>query len=523
MPGFDEAMSMLGGKKAILPDIGSGGFIEDSPQADPVKAAAEKARIHQKEMAAEKAANPEPPHPYPEWKDFIESDYAGLEGLPGDIFRELERTAHRSLPAANIASALSLVALACGRGHRLTPSNGKISIMAFVVAPTAAGKEHGQRYARCAIQHLGWSTSFSSAPRSDKAMLLDLMDDKSERAALYMIDEAHAFLGAVESKRSSEFKQAIASLMLELATTNHLVLSGTLRREVQTDLAKRRNEVTKELMRLDKQQDSEDGFAGKAKIVASLNATLAHIEKKEGMAENGIADPRCSFLFTSTPANMAPFLTIEAADAGLLGRSLLFIGSSEVAALRDGAGFDSSMLVMRQVKNRLADIANATDQPVPVSPEGREALKGVMAWADYHRNHVDLGALYRRLYERVEVIASLLAAETGIGPSHVKQATAICLASMDALRQSLAADSGDLHKLAELTKERIIKMVAPTWELVSRFRQRVRKEKALQALPDKTFNDMFDNQLMAAMYKGLELHGERGAGQKVRLSNKAKH
>lgn len=514
---------MFGFNKAILPDFESDGFFEEAAPEDPALALVEKRRRQREEEAAEKAANPEPPHPYPAWKEFVESDYTGLEGLPGDIFRELERTAHRSLPAANIAGALSLVALACGRGHRLTPSKGKISLMAFVVAPTAAGKEHGQRYAKCAIQHLGWSTSFSSAPRSDKAMLLDLMDDKSERAALYMIDEAHAFLAAVESKRSSEFKQAIASLMLELATTNHLVLSGTLRREVQADLAKRRNEVTKELMRLEKQQDSEDGFAGKAKIITSLNATLAHIEKKEAMAENGIADPRCSFLFTSTPANMAPFLTIEAADAGLLGRSLLFIGSSEVAALRDGPGFDGSLFAMSPITNRLADIANATDQPVPVSPEGREALKGVRAWADYHRNHVDLGALYRRLYERVVVVASLLAAETGIGPSHVKQATAICLASTDALRQSLAADSGDPHKLAERVGERILTMAAPTWELVSRFRQRVRKEKALQALPDKMFNDMFDNQLMAAMYKGLELHGDRGAGQKVRLSNKAKH
>ncbi|MGL5290263.1 MAG: hypothetical protein ACRC9N_12440, partial [Aeromonas sp.] len=421
--------------------------------------------------------------PFANWKEWTPDR---LMGLAGKLYAAIEERAHRSQPKSSLAGSLMLLSIAAGRGRVTTPDGGKINLMAFVNAPSASGKENAHEFIKVMIDYLKWHGSAAGTPRSDKSMILDLLEPDSERCEFYPIDEAHSYLEAVSSSKANDCVKNMAALILELSTSSIYIVPSNIKREIMAEITKAKRETVKAIAQIEKNKDElpPDELAKRAK---SHNAALGVLDAKESMVKNGVKDPRCSILFSST--KVSDMVATETIESGLLGRSLFFLCPEDRAKAPASLKRDMSLATFNPMVNSLAGIANRGGA-LDIDGTGRSALSKVHEWAEDHRNHPTMGALLARQLQRVTALASLLAAGDGftIKAEHVEAAFCLDQQSLNDIRSLLAVNEAAED---QVIKARILELTPPIGISRSALMQRVLKPKRLQSCVT-LFNDLIN-------------------------------
>ncbi|WP_064359010.1 hypothetical protein [Raoultella ornithinolytica] len=413
-----------------------------------------------------------------------------MPGIGGDVLRMIEDTAYRSLPKAAAAATLNLLALVAGLGRVNSIAGGKLNVITFVIAPSAAGKEHPQQFVKLIAGKMHIAHHIIGAPRSDKDMILNLLDADSVQVCNYSVDEAHTFLDSMASKSASQYTQAIEGVMLALSTTDNYVLSGTIRREVKS-------QYDADLSRAYKSKDAIDKSTAvdREDRLQNVDAKIVKLESAINMVESGIPRPLCNFQMSSTPAKMDGAINEGNIESGLIGRSLVFRCSDDRAELKEIVK-TVSLAQLTPIINSLANVMNRHDKETQATEESRAMLDSVRRWAEdnHRRNDPLMGALFARLYERVCSVSSLLAAETGmIQPEHVLYGFSLVMWSMHDIKSMMALS--DAENVGESIEIRLMQCVKGVGVPYAALRREVMRTKVLARLDKRDpriYNDALD-------------------------------
>ncbi|MFM5225080.1 hypothetical protein ACET93_07795 [Aeromonas veronii] len=180
-------------------------------------------------------AEPKTHAPEIPWSDWREFSYEDIPGLAGELYKETESRASRSLPKASLAGTIQMLCMAAGRGKLKTHTGGKVNLITYTAAPSAAGKENPQHMIKSLAYNLGWLRSMSNSPRSDKTIVLDFIEEKAEGCMVYVVDEAHQFLRAMSSSKASEYTQAMLTTILSITGSAIYPISSTTARELRKE------------------------------------------------------------------------------------------------------------------------------------------------------------------------------------------------------------------------------------------------------------------------------------------------
>ncbi|EHF7698502.1 bifunctional DNA primase/polymerase [Salmonella enterica] len=377
--------------------------------------------------------------------DWHSVDVTNPPGIAGVICAEINRLSSRALPLAAVPAALHMLAIAAGAGKKRGVSGEKLALCTFTIATTAAGKEAGQSFVKKVASRSGLARHVSGKSRSDKDLIVSMME--AEAVVMNVVDEAHAYLDSINNKMSSEHKQALGGLMLELLTSEHFILSGLHAREIGNTL-----DATEKALKAANERD-EKAFAKGTLDALDLacnqqqrSQQQAEVNKRREWIRNGIESPVVNFMLSSTPEKLESAINNADICSGLIGRSLIFSNENTRAKQRHypeaRPRFNDAAASVREIVSVLKAIAQPGQAPrlATATPEALEALHAVFDYfeEDKRRNAPIIGGIYARGVERVYSLAALLAVECGeIRVEHVRYALAATMQSIETA-QSLA-------------------------------------------------------------------------------------
>lgn len=374
-------------------------------------------------------------------KAFLGWDEVAIEyppGFVGEIVRQIGRTAKRALPLAAVAAALELTATAMGLGKRRTIGDSKISLISFVIAETAAGKEAGQAFAGEVLSVIKRGRHVASDLRSDKDLIWSLFFNRGVN--LFVMDEAHAFIDTVNHKQASAYHRQLAGLMLSMATCNRYNLANNHRRAIKSELSSMAKEINAQRKALTAANEANEIDDMKyVELMGKLDNETTEILVLEDWAENGIPSPVANFLLSSTPRKFEAAITAGEIDSGLMGRSLVFyIGEGREVFNRMAITFSTIDPGISAVVNGIADICKTENAPGwVIEEEAKLMLEQIYHYLedDERRNAPMLGGLFARGIERVNSLVSILGARDGvITAEYVRWAFACFMSSVKSIQ-----------------------------------------------------------------------------------------
>ncbi|MEE2002425.1 hypothetical protein QWY20_13255 [Alkalimonas sp. MEB108] len=383
-------------------------------------------------------------------------------GLAGEICQHLNKTANRPIPLIYPIVALQMLSLAAGSRKGL--DGIKLNLLTLAIAPSAAGKEHGQSWLAKTAAQLKIGRHVVGGISSDVDMIRNLID--GDGRCCYRIDEIQGLFNAIKSKNANTYESKIGDLILTLATSRVYLFAGNHRRQFLDEIDRDIERLKKRIAKAEESpaDDSEESTeAAEVQDVDKLNRALRWLFKKRDFIENGWPDPVVSIMGHSTPSGLDSLITEENIGSGLIGRCLVIRCAEEREKLQkiEETPFFGEVNML----NRLHLINNGSLQPLAVSEEARQMLDAIQRYYDQDQrlNAPVMGAIYARVMEQVNKVASLLALEADqVQPEHVSYAFALvarCIDDVGYLLQKDAAQRADatiadiaLHTRAEIKR-----------------------------------------------------------------------
>ena len=386
----------------------------------------------------------------------------GLAGLMVDYMRDMaERELAMSYPA------LALQVLSAVSPAHTGYNNTLLGLITLVIADTASGKNVGQTFFKMVMRDLNMAGILKGGVRSDKDVITNLVE--SEGKVVYLIDEIHSLFNSMSSPKAETYQSNIAPLMLQLATDKTYILSGLHQREF-------REKTEKELCRIETQL--ADPKANND-IINALNKRKQKLERTLDKINNGFPNVGFSLAGCSTPRNLDKIVSPDNIESGMIGRSLLFRCDEDISPLKDTVENSDRWT---EILTRLNTISRGNIHEITATPEAKKDLSTVRSFYDrlYYRNHPQLGALYRRLYERVTAVASILAVESGeITQQDVRYALAVVLRHIDdvgylARKNESESSLGDESELVKSLTETVKRFLKDGEKYVSQLKNKLK-------------------------------------------------
>lgn len=445
-------------------------FCEDEHNGDfkaAVKAAAELLGLAATDdafalfIAAEDQTEAAKPEPLP-------VDVSGVRietppGLAGAICEYLNRTAKRPIPLIYPIVALQMLSLAAGNRKGL--DGIKLNLLTLAIAPSAAGKEHGQSWLAETAAQLKLGRHVVGGISSDVDMIRNLIE--GDGRCCYRIDEIQGMFKAINSKNANTYESKIGELILQLATSKVYVFHGNHRRtfldETDRDIERLKKKITKAGETPAVEDESTE--AAELPDVEKLGRALRWLFKKRDFIEEGWPDPVVSIMGHSTPGGLDSLITEENIGSGLIGRCLVIRCAEEREKLQQVK--ETPFFGDVDILNRLHLINNGSLQPLKVTPKARQMLDEIQSYYDQDQrlNAPVMGAIYARVMEQVNKVASLLALEAGeVKPEHVSYAFALvarCIDDVGYLLQKDAAQKANatIADIALHTRASVIRQI----------------------------------------------------------------
>ena len=362
-------------------------------------------------------------------------------GLAGEICAYLQKTARRPIPL--IYPVVALHALSLVAGPRKGLGGGKLNLLTLAIAPTAAGKEHGQGWLAETATKLKLGRHVVGNIASDVDMIRNLVE--GDGRCCYRIDEIHGMFKATTSKNASTYESKIPELILTLATATVYLFNGNHRRQFTKEIDADIDQLEKKLTKL---ENAKTPTPSDAKTPEALEQILAALRVKRERIEEGWPFPMVSIMGHSTPGNLDSLVNQENLGSGLIGRCLVIRCAEERERLQQPQAesyFDDVSII-----NRLHNInsSTSTSKAISVTAEAQTLLDRIQDYyeQDQRLNAPILGAIYARAMEQVSKVASLLALESGeLTPEHVTYAFVLVARSIDDVAYLLQKDTAN-HK-----------------------------------------------------------------------------
>ena len=146
-----------------------------------------------------------------------------VQGMVGAIADWITATAIRPQPVLSLAAALVFVGML--KGHRIRgKTNLRTNIMAMSLAPTASGKEHPQQCIDRLAEAVGLGKHIMGRPTSGTGLLTGV--HKCGGIALLSVDEMGRFIGNISMKSAGGFQREITDYMVELFSASGRTFRG---------------------------------------------------------------------------------------------------------------------------------------------------------------------------------------------------------------------------------------------------------------------------------------------------------
>lgn len=399
-------------------------------------------------------------------------------GLAGEICDFLSATANRPIPLIYPLVALQMLSLVAGKRKGLDGT--KLNLLTLAIAPSAAGKEHGQSWLAKTAAELKLGRHVVGGISSDVDMIKNLIE--GDARCCYRIDEIQGLFNSINSKNANTYESKIGDLILTLATSKIYMFAGNHRRQFFESIDKDIEYHKKKILKAENAGDDTD----------NLNRALVWLSKKRDFIENGWPDPIVSIMGHSTPSGLDSLVTEENISSGLIGRCIVIRCSDSRQKLqktKKNSFYDDVAII-----NRLDQINNSNMSLMKVSFEAEAMLDYISNYYDQDErlNAPVMGAIYARVMEQVNKIASLLAMEGGvIEEEHVAYAFALitrCVEDISFLVRKDIAQKADatIEEIAIHTREQIKRQIGVDGTPPSTLKQKVLKcNKKLKQLTEQ--------------------------------------
>lgn len=401
----------------------------------------------------------EAPEPDPLPVDVSGVNIENPPGLAGEICQHLNKTAKRPLPLIYPIVALQMLSLVAGARKGI--DNSKLNLLTLAIAPSAAGKEHGQSWFAATAAQLKLGRHVVGGISSDVDMIRNLID--GDGRCCYRIDEIQGLFNAIKSKNANTYESKIGDLILTLATSKAYMFAGNHRRQFLKEIDQEIDHLKKRIAKAEEQPQAE---TEETPDVEKLNRALRWLFKKRDFIENGWPDPVVSIMGHSTPGGLDCYITEENIDSGSIGRYLVIRCAEEREKLQKVK--ETPFFGEVNTLNRLRLINNGSLQPLRVSTEAQQMLDAIQSYYDQNqrRNAPIMGGIYARVMEQLNKVASLLALEAEeVQPEHVSYAFALVARSIEDIAYLLQKDAAQkanatIADIALHTRAEIIRRLA---------------------------------------------------------------
>jgi hypothetical protein len=428
-------------------------------------------------------------------------DLTKPHGLLGKMCENMQALAARPLPLSYPLYGLQLLSLVSGT--REGYENSKLSLFSIFIAESGSGKDLGQSYFSNIANQLKLSMYVYDKPRSDKDMIINLVDGSG--TAIYLVDEVHGMFNSINSKQAQSYQAGIGDELLKMSTTNLYLLSGLHKREFKERAIK---EISNCQKKIDKEVNQDK--------LEKLNKNLKRLEQSLDHIECGFPSPKVNFAGVSTPQNIDSLICENNINSGLAGRAIIIRNDDGRQPLTKVKCHDIELDVLQRLNN----IKNGSYHPIKANEDAKQLLDYIRNYYDQeiYRNDTQLGALYSRIYERVKILASLLALETGeICALDCKYALGLCLRHVEDCSflaiQSLSNSSLSVNP-EQLTQEiisrilRFSKLSKVKGIYASLLKQKVAKVYKNGSRKKAMFDNLYENAFQSLiMMSKIELKG----------------
>lgn len=384
-------------------------------------------------------------------------DLTKPSGIVERIINDICVKMHRSDPALSIGSAL-YIAMRAGlptvENSRFNPHydmskygiglNGfKIYLNVLMVGLSASGKDKPQELLEATLKDLGEESYGRIA--SDKDLMNNMIN--SFGSCCSIIDEAGALFGNMANS-SNDYMKSLAGAMMQFATAKHKSFDGLTKRAGAGEYISELNKLVRSLDNID-----EENAQKKEAIESKIKKQIIETEWKIDACQNGISMPQFSILATSTPTDMNGVINLDALNTGQLSRYLLFCGKVEVDALKPRVeGIDYGQLEektrkdLRWIKQNAHLAGDYVLQNTAVN-----TCNYIEKWFESRRNHTDYAVMYRRGYEMVMRVVSILAVQDRVVTKHhLEWAFCLVRANIESFIMTCATESDTQTPLSKM-------------------------------------------------------------------------
>lgn len=479
----------------------------------------------------------------PEGVDLSQIDIDRPPSIAGEIVDYMRDGAHRVLEGgAYSVMALQILTMASAglEGY----DGASLNLISITLGVSAAGKERPQRVAKKLLKPNG--IVLYGDIRSDKDLIRVLVDGAK---CFYLKDEAHSILGQVADKDQN--KAGIASLLLEIATSDDITLAAMHVSEFQDKILTRisrleKLKIAKEDIRLGYNVDLEQDKIKRIELeIADFTAKIDELKKTYDQIGFGIENPRLSLSGYSTPTELAGIINERTIGNGFLGRTIIVDCGEERSHLNKDLinvsdDFKAAMEIRYKkllarigaIKQMASDTSQfridseftGTEYKITASPEAKALFAAIAEHYDHEVfiNHHRLGALYARLPNRVTSLASVLAVDNlvngclQIEAEYVLFALKIALSSVNYLHSNLrvneASSSDAAEDKLEGIKEAIIKRLTVSkndknhgWRYKSELKNYLKRQAYYKSVAKELLahnQDALENALLSLLSEG---------------------
>jgi hypothetical protein len=361
-------------------------------------------------------------------------------GIAGDICNEMVEFEFRELASLRpIVPIMILSTIA----SELPKGRFKYNVYSIVTAPSAAGKEAHQSYLKSVLNKLGYERHVHEAPRSDKAIILDLLYAAATSA--YIMDEGHVLFRSSFAAKASNYEKNMADLLMQLKTANSFKLTGNLKRDLEESLRPRIEKLT-----------------SRKKLDEETTNQLQELKALYALLSEPIQSPHLSMISYSTPSSVRFMFTEQGIATGFLGRFIYLRSGEKRAVLRykDPSSLLEASKPIEASDGIISRLQNIkTIVPPTFNSEAKMFLTEVTKYLDSDaiRNHPILGAIFARGAEQILVISTLLALEEGIVTRQmVGYSFKLFMNSIDECCNYLnAKEQGEANALTQIVEEKV--------------------------------------------------------------------
>jgi len=362
-------------------------------------------------------------------------------GFCGEVTRWINTQCR--YPRLNLAAMASLYAIGniSGLNYAVDDNSQTRANMAlFCVAGSGTGKDAVLEAVSKIIITAGMSECNHGKIKSDREMYQNLIH---HQAAFYTIDEVGAHLAKISNagrSGASHLEGVIETFMAVYSKAESFhILGGDDKRELSKIL-----------------RDRLSFYARKVEENEDVQESKMHIEaiKKRLLNADRLVEPFLSLAGFTTPTQFSRMMTIENAETGFLGRTIMCVEPDINPYPNQGFTKENMPLGMSMKISQLASAGSTKTEGerierrgdlhlVKMTDEAKKLIDRCMIWVvDYNQSKIELGlepfsGLYRRVCEKAIKMSLILGIADGeIDVEHVKWAMA---ASMRDVEEKVSA------------------------------------------------------------------------------------